>query len=187
MSECCVEKHRPQNALGKNLARRALADLSGEQHQPRDTRDQRGGKTPPRNLHEPRAQGCTGTPHLTHDRPGDRAPKITAPASDRVGAKWIMRMKISGSPTPSPRRRRAPNSRRTYLPTRKVYSPLLEWVSTEVTRHSTLYTPDPIGCSDTFNTAASSSFTWESPLSTRLPAESRTTMVLNLGSSCWVK
>ena len=72
MSECCMEKHRPQNALGKNLARRALADLSGEQHQPRDTRDQRGGKTPPRNAHETRAQGCTGTPHLTHDRPGDR-------------------------------------------------------------------------------------------------------------------
>src|SRR5262249_9089395 len=86
-----------------------------------------------------------------------------------------------------PGRRRARNSRRTYLPTRKMYSPLLEWVSTEVTRHSTLYIPDPIGCSDTFNTAPSSSFTWASPLAPCLPAESRPTMVLNLAWGCWVK
>src|SRR3989442_7771284 len=33
--------------------------------------------------------------------PAITAPKMTAPASDRVAAKWIMRMKISGSPTPS--------------------------------------------------------------------------------------
>src|SRR5262249_24737951 len=31
--------------------------------------------------------------------PAIAAPKMTAPASDRVAAKWIMRMKISGSPT----------------------------------------------------------------------------------------
>src|SRR5262245_53827009 len=33
--------------------------------------------------------------------PAIAAPKMTAPASDRVAAKWIMRIKISGSPTPS--------------------------------------------------------------------------------------
>src|SRR5947209_17429044 len=33
--------------------------------------------------------------------PAITAPKMTAPASDRVAAKWIMRIKISGSPTPS--------------------------------------------------------------------------------------
>src|SRR5262249_36352839 len=174
MSEGGVEKHRRQNALGKNLTRRALADLRSEQHEPCRTRDQRGGKTPPRNAHELGAQGRTGTPHLTHDRPGDHGAKDDG-ARQRQG-----RHKMDHAyedqrithPVP-PGRRRAPNSRRTYLPTRKVYSPLLEWVSTEVTRHSTLYIPDPIGCSDTFNTAALSSFSWVSPWSTCLPSHPR--------------
>src|SRR5215510_16414064 len=188
MSECGVKKHRPQNAAGKNLARRAFADLRGEQHEPRRARDQGGDKTPPRNAQQPRAQGFTRTLHLPHDRPDDRGAENDGARQRQCRRKMDSAYKDERITHPvPPGRRRAPNSRRTYLPTRKVYSPLVAWVSTEITRHSTLYTPDPSDCSDTFNTAASSSFTWESPLSTCLPAASRTTMVLNLGSSCWVK
>src|SRR5262249_21870276 len=177
MSEGGVEKHRRQNALGKNLARCALADLRSEQHEPCRTRDQRGGKTPPRNAHEPRAQGCTSVLHLRHERPGDRG------TEDEGARQRQSRRKVDHAYEDQ----RITHPRRTYLPTRKVCSPLVEWVSTEVTRHSTLYLPDPSGCSDTFNTAGCSSFAWEPPLSTSLPAASRTTMVLKLGSSCWVK
>src|SRR5262245_15326042 len=139
MSECGVEKHRPQNAAGKNLARRLLADLRGEQREPRRARDQGGCKTPPRNAQQLRAKGLTRTLHSPHVRPDDRGPEDD-------GARQRQCRRIMNSaykderithPVP-PGRQRAPNPRRTYLPTRKVYSPLVAWVSTEITRHSTL-------------------------------------------------
>src|SRR5215813_4084138 len=139
MPECGVEKHRPQNAAGKNLARRALADLRGEQHQPRHARDQRGGKTPPGNAQQPRAQGFTRTLHLPHDRSDDRSAEDDG-ARQRQCRRKMERAYVDERithPVP-PARRRAPNSRQTYLPTRKLYSPLVAWVSTEITRHSTL-------------------------------------------------
>ena len=63
MSESGVEEHRPHNAAEKSFARRALVDVRGEHDQPRHPRDQGGGKTPPRNAQQPRAQGFTPTLH----------------------------------------------------------------------------------------------------------------------------
>src|SRR6266516_3548806 len=94
MSEGGVEKHRRQNAIGKNLAQRALADLRTEDDGARQRQSRRI------------------MDHAYKDQ------RITHPVP--------------------PGRRRAPNSRRTYFSTRKVYSPFVEWASTEVTRHSTL-------------------------------------------------
>jgi hypothetical protein len=139
MSEGGVEEHRPNNAAEKSFARRALAHVRGEHGQPRHPRDQGGGKTPPRNAHEPRAQGFTPTLHWPHDRPDHRGGEDEG-ARQRQCRREMDRAYKDERITHSvpPRRRSAPNSRRTYLPTRKVYSPLVAWVSTEITRHSTL-------------------------------------------------
>src|SRR5262249_6820481 len=130
---------RPQNPADESFAWRALADVRGEHHQPRHARDQRGGKTPPCNAQQPRAHGFTRTLHLPHDRSGDRGAEDDG-ARERQCRGKMDRAYVDERithPVP-PGRRRAPNSRRTYLPTRKLYSPLVAWVSAEITRHSTL-------------------------------------------------
>jgi len=139
MSEGGVEEHRPHNTADESFAWHALADVRGEHHQPRHARDQRGGKTPPGNAQQPRAQDFTRTLHLPHDRSDDRGAEDDG-ARQRQCRRKMERAYVDERithPVP-PGRRRAPNSRRTYLPTRKLYSPLVAWVSTEITRHSTL-------------------------------------------------
>src|SRR5262249_46855247 len=139
MSEGGVEEHRQHSTADESFAWRALADVRGEHHQPRHARDQRGGKTPPGNAQQQRAQDFTRALHLPRDRSDDRGVEDDG-ARQRQCRRKMERAYVDERithPVP-PGRRRAPNSRRTYLPTRKLYSPLVAWVSTEITRHSTL-------------------------------------------------
>src|SRR5215468_7547519 len=139
MSERGVEEHHPHNAAEKSFARRGLADVRGEHDQPRHPRDQGGGKTPPRNAQQPRAEGFTPTLHWPHDRPDHRDAEDEGARQRQCRREMYRAYKDERITHPvPPGKRSAPNSRRTYLPTRKVYSPLLAWVSTEITRHSTL-------------------------------------------------
>src|SRR5262249_54549747 len=104
------------------------------------------------------------------------ATKLTVPHAANVAAKCAPRTKISGSDI-------GDCLGSFYGPTRKLKSPCIRCVSTDRTRHLTLYVPGDRALSGTRSCVRSRRSTLAFPACTGAPFSSRTSILLKVGSS----